>query len=105
MPDAPPGWIGVRVQSVDADTATALGLKTAEGALVVEPANGGPAEAAGIERGDVITQLNGALVKDSQDFQRQVRTLFPGTLVTLVIVRDGEEQSLTLRLGQLPNYQ
>ena len=59
------GWIGVTVQEVTPDIAESFGLKGAKGALVgsVEPA--GPAQAAGVKRGDIIVRFNGKEVKVS----------------------------------------
>ena len=50
------GWIGVQIQPVTTDIAEGMGLKTAQGALVVEPQAGGPAAKAGVKAGDVITK-------------------------------------------------
>src|SRR5205807_8257399 len=64
------GWIGVQIQPVTADIAESIGLKTAEGALVAEPQANGPAAQAGVQAGEVITEVNGAPVKDASDLAR-----------------------------------
>src|SRR5689334_3966951 len=61
------GWIGVQIQPVTDDIADSLGMKKAQGALVAEPQNNGPAAKAGIESGDVITAVNGEAVKDAKE--------------------------------------
>ena len=68
------GWIGVQIQPVTADIADSLGLKTAEGALVSEPQNDGPAAKAGIVARDVITSIDGASVKDAHALARKIGT-------------------------------
>jgi serine protease Do len=96
------GWIGVQVQPVTADVAQSLGLKKAEGALVAEPQANGPAAAAGIESGDVITSVNGLAVKDSRDLARRIGGLPPGTSVKLMVWHKGTEKGVSVTLGQLP---
>jgi serine protease Do len=61
----------------------------------------GPAAAAGLERGDVITALNGAPVKDSNELRNEIASLQPGTGVTLTVVRVGKERTLTAKLAEL----
>jgi serine protease Do len=97
------GWIGVQIQPVNADIADSLGLKTAEGALVSEPQNDGPAAKAGIVARDVITSIDGAPVKDAHALARKIGTMAPGTSVKLGLTRDGSEKTVTLTLGTLPD--
>jgi serine protease Do len=96
------GWIGVQIQPVTAEIAESIGLKTPQGALVAEPQPGGPATAAGILAGDVITAVNGTPVKDARDLARQIGALAPKATVKLTIWRKGEEKSFSLTLGELP---
>jgi serine protease Do len=97
------GWLGVQIQPVTADIADSLGLQKAAGAMVAEPQSGSPAAKAGIEAGDVITEVNGTQVKDARDLARTIGTMTPGTSVKLEIVRKGEPRSLTVQLAQMPN--
>jgi serine protease Do len=93
------GWMGVRIQAVTADIADSLGLKKAEGALVAEPQSASPAAKAGILAGDV----DGNEVKDPRDLTRKISAMAPGTEVKLSIQRKGEEKTLSLTLGHLPD--
>jgi serine protease Do len=97
------GWIGVQIQPVTTDIADSLGLKKAEGALVAEPQANGPAAKAGIESGDVITKVNGETVKDARELARTIGGLAPGTAVKLDVLHKGEDKTINLTLGQLPN--
>jgi serine protease Do len=97
------GWIGVQIQPVTPDIADSLGLKEAAGALVSEPQANSPAAKAGIASGDVITTLDGASVRDARELSRKVGTMAPGTSVKLGLIRDGQEKTVTLTLGTLPN--
>jgi serine protease Do len=97
------GWIGVQIQPVTAEIAESIGLKTQHGALVADPQANGPAAKAGILAGDVITAVNGTAVKDARDLAKQIGALAPGASVKLSVWRKGEEKSISLKLGELPN--
>jgi serine protease Do len=97
------GWMGVRIQTVTADIANGLGMKKAEGAIVDEPQAGSPAAKAGITAGDVITSVNGKEMTDSRELARTVSAMAPGSQVKLGVLRKGEEKTVSLRLGELPN--
>jgi serine protease Do len=96
------GWMGVQIQPVTAEIAESLGMKGSEGALVAEPQAGGPAAKAGILSGDVITAVNGNAVKDARDLARQIGATAPGETVKLTLWRKGEEQGISVTLGELP---
>jgi serine protease Do len=97
------GWIGVQIQPVTKDIADSLGMKKAEGALVAEPQRGSPADKAGIESGDVITAVNGDPVKDARILARKIGALAPGEKVKLTTLRNGQEKTFELTLGELPS--
>jgi len=97
------GWIGVQIQPVTQEIADSLGLKKAEGALVAEPQANGPAAKAGIESGDVITQVNGESVKDARELARTIGGIAPGTAVKLNVLHKGQDKTINLTLGTLPN--
>jgi serine protease Do len=97
------GWIGVQIQSVTPEIADSLGMKNPQGALVAEPQANGPAAKAGVESGDVITGVNDQPVHDARDLARTIGGFPPGTAVKLNVVHKGEEKTVDLTLGQLPN--
>ncbi len=97
------GWIGVQIQPVTKDIADSLGLKKAEGALVAEPQPNSPATKAGIEAGDVITEVDGKEVKDARDLAKKIGALAPKTSVKLSVLHKGAPKTLTLTLGEMPN--
>jgi serine protease Do len=99
------GWIGVQIQPVSQDIADNLGLKKAEGAMVLEPQANGPAAKAGIESGDVITAVNGEAVKDPRELARTIGNLGPGADVKLNVLHAGKNETLSLTLGKLPAVQ
>jgi serine protease Do len=97
------GWIGVQIQPVTPDIADSMGLKQATGALVAEPQPDSPAVNAGIKSGDVITSVNGKPVRDARQLARLIGTMSPGTSVTLDVIHSGQQKTVTLTLGTLPN--
>jgi serine protease Do len=97
------GWIGVQIQPVTAEIAESMGLKKAEGALVAEPQANSPASKAGILVGDVITAVDGHAVKDARDLAKQIGAMAPGATAKLTVLRKGEERTMSLTLGEMPN--
>ena len=97
------GWIGVQIQPVTPEIADSLGLKKAAGALVSEPQANSPAAKAGIASGDVIISVDGASVRDARELARKIGTMAPGTAVKLSLIHDGQDKTVTLTLGTLPN--
>ncbi|WP_049641946.1 Do family serine endopeptidase [Candidatus Rhodobacter oscarellae] len=93
------GWLGVRIQDVDEDTAEALGLVKASGALVTDVPDG-PAKQAGIESGDVIMTFDGTEVEDTRQLVRVVGATAVGKAVDVIIFRGGEEVTLSVTLGR-----
>lgn len=84
------GWLGVSVQELTATLAKSLNLKVLRGALVADVAKGGPAEKAGIQRGDVIVSLNGAAVQSANDFRNAIAASRVGKKVEIGLLRKGE---------------
>jgi serine protease Do len=89
------GWLGVQIQSLDQDLAASVGLSKAEGAIVSTVEKDSPAEKAGFKPGDVITKLNGEVVKTSRDLARMVANLAPGAKAEFSVWRAGSETTLT----------
>jgi len=97
------GWIGVQVQPVNEGIAESLGMRNAEGALVDEAQDGGPAAKAGLKAGDVITAVNSDAVHDSRDLAKKIGALAPGAKVNLSVLSKGERKTITLALEPMPN--
>jgi Do/DeqQ family serine protease len=96
------GMLGVTIQTVTADVAANLNLPAARGAIVSSVQAGGPAETAGIKRGDVIVAFNDQVVVDSNNLRNQVASTSPGSEVTLTLLRDGRETKVQMKLAELP---
>jgi serine protease Do len=94
------GWLGVRIQSMTAEIAESMGLKSAEGALIAEPQPNSPASKAGLKAGDVIASIDGARVKDAAEVTSKIAAAQPGATVELGIFRDSAEQTITVMLAE-----
>ena len=96
------GYLGVNIQSITPELAKAMNLRDRKGALVADVVSGGPADQGGIKRGDVITAYNGKVVEDSHQLPVLVAATPINQEVTVTILRQGEEQEISLKVGQLP---
>jgi Do/DeqQ family serine protease len=93
--------LGVVIQPVTADMAEALGLKEAHGVIVSSVSAGSAAERAGVKQGDILKSYNGQAVSDINSLRNRVADTTPGTNATLVVVRDGSEKTLTVKLDEV----
>jgi S1-C subfamily serine protease len=96
------GTIGVVMQSVTPAIATAFGLEEAKGALIGDVLPGSPAEQAGITRGDVIITLNGQMIETADTLRRVVAECDAGQQVPVVIIRDGQRQTIQVMIAEQP---
>ena len=79
--------LGLEVQPITPEMARQLGLRSAEGVLVARVTDGSPADEAGVQRGDIIRELNRQRIKELGDFERLTRNLKPGDRVTVLLQR------------------
>jgi serine protease Do len=97
------GVIGVTVSKdhLTTETAKALGLPNTSGALIATVSPNRPADKAGIIPGDVVVELAGKPVKDSDSLVAMVVNTKPGTAVPLTIYRDNQRKSLNVTVDEL----
>lgn len=95
------GRIGVGIGAVPADAVDEFGLKDRNGAVVLNVAPGGAAERAGIEPGDVIVGYSGKPIRNRDELVAMVTATRPGTTVPVRIVRDREEQTISITIEEL----
>ena len=95
------GMLGVTIQPVDSDLADSLSLPAARGAIVTSVSTGGPADRAGIKRGDVVTAINNQPVLDPNSLRNQVASLRPGSNANVTLIRSGREQRVQVALAEL----
>jgi serine protease Do len=96
------GYIGVGIQEVTPSLAKAFKVPAEKGALVGNVEPNSPGAKAGLERGDVITQLNGAEISGPNELRLKVGALAPGTVVHLKVSRNAETRDVSLALTEAP---
>jgi serine protease Do len=96
------GYLGVAVQELTPSVARGLGLEPSRGVLVADVVPDGPAARAGVQRGDVITAVDGKTVEDAGHFRNLVAGMAPGTPLRLSLVRDGRTRTAAVAVGELP---
>jgi serine protease Do len=94
-------WIGVMIQDITPELKAKLGLSTDEGALVSDAVSGGPAEKAGIKRGDVILQFDGKAIRSSRDLPFVVASTPIGNTVTVEVMRGNQRMNLQIKTEEL----
>jgi putative serine protease PepD len=100
-----PGQAFLGVSSTDVseltdDVKANFNIDVDEGAFVTDVVNGSAADEAGLQTGDVIVEIDGDKVSESNDVRQKVLDKEPGDKVEIVIQRDGEEHTLHATLGQ-----
>jgi len=95
------GWIGVSIQNITSDMVQPLGLKGTDGALVGDVVPGGPADAAGLKRGDVIISFNGKSIKDMSDLSREVANMPVGSTVAARLLRGGKAIDVKITVTEM----
>jgi serine protease Do len=96
------GWVGVHLQTMTPELASGFGLSKAEGVVVDAPVPDSPAAEAGIRAGDIITDIDGAPIRDRPDFGRLIGMILPGHQAKLHILRDGTSKVVVLTVAAKP---
>ena len=92
------GWLGVSLQRLTSDLREAMDVSAGTGVLVTDVVEDSPAEAAGIQVGDVILKYDDKTVTSPRRLSRLVRKTAPGTKMKVKIFRDGKEKTLTAEI-------
>ncbi len=97
------GWLGVSMQPLTPSIAQAVGLTDAKGVLVNQVVHGSPADAAGIQQGDVITSFDGRSIQSQRDLALAVAETPAGKRATASVWRDGHSASLAVLVRAQPS--
>jgi serine protease Do len=102
------GYLGVLLDSVKAEFAAVYGLKEAKGAIVTDVRDDrGPAAAAGLKAGDVVTSVNGVAVEGAQDLIARIASTPPDQAITVAYLRENgaalETHTATIKLAERPS--
>jgi serine protease Do len=97
------GWLGVSIQPLTPELAKSFGLKEPKGVLISDVVQDSPAQKAGIQAGDIITEFGGKKVEAPQDLQKVVAATEPGKAIPVGVWRDKGTKSLEIRIGETPD--
>lgn len=96
-------YLGIVVQDVTPGISKAMGLKDMKGVLVGDVSPSGPAQKSGVQRGDVILEVNGKPMDDSRELRMTISMMSPDSTVNLKLLRNGSPKDVSVKLGELPN--
>ena len=95
-------YLGVMAQEVTPSIAKAFHEPEVRGALIGDVTPNSPAQKAGLEKGDIILDIDGKPVNNSAELRMHVSLMAPGTKVNVKVFRDGAEKTLPLTLAEMP---
>ncbi len=95
-------YLGILPQDVTPSMAKAFGAKEARGIVVADVSPSSPAQESGIQRGDILLEVNGKPVSDSNQLRMSISMMPPGTNVKLKVIRNGSERDFSVKLAELP---
>jgi serine protease DegS len=99
------GWLGVAIQNITEDLALSFALESLDGVIISNIIRNGPADQAGLTRGDVITHINAEAVKDVRTALTLISQARPGTTVKISGIRQGEKFNVDVTVMQRPKQQ
>jgi len=98
-------YLGIVPQDVTPDIAKQFGEKEERGALVSDVSVGSPAQKSGLERGDIILDVNGKPVADSNALRMTISMMAPDSDAKLKVLRNGSEREIAVKLSAMPTEQ
>ncbi|MCW8826909.1 MAG: trypsin-like peptidase domain-containing protein, partial [Gammaproteobacteria bacterium] len=96
------GWLGIEIQEVTDELAESFGLESKEGVIIAGILNGGPADKAGIEPGDILITFNGQHITNSTNALNLISQTRPNEEVEIESIRAGKKHKSTIRIGERP---
>lgn len=96
------GFLGVTIQELTQELAKQFNIKDEKGVLLVDIAEGGPAEKGGLKIGDIIIEYDGKRIENTQQFRNIVAATKPGKTAKIKIVREGKPETVIVTIGELP---
>ena len=95
------GWLGISIQELTPELAKSFGLATPKGALIADAMKGGPADKAGIKRGDVVLVYQDKEIPDASTLRNDVANTPVGQEVKVTVWRNGKRQEIRVNVGSL----
>ena len=102
--DSEGGYLGVQTEEVNKDNLAKFGLRDVRGVGVESVVEGSPAQAAGLQKGDVIVRVNGDEITSGRKLSRLVGEISPDHQARLTVLRNGSEREITVTVGKRPGF-
>jgi len=96
------GWLGVTIQALTPELAKQFDLREEKGVLLGDVIEKSPAEKAGLQRGDVITEFEGKKVEEPNQLRNMVANTPPGKEVKVTIIRENKTETKKVFISELP---
>ncbi len=96
------GWIGVEAQDITPDLADSFGLSQRSGAIIAGVVRNGPADRAGIKPGDILLDVEGKPVADTNNMLNVIAQLRPGAKARLTVLRKGKQATMDVLVAKRP---
>ncbi|MGC9965935.1 MAG: Do family serine endopeptidase [Syntrophobacteraceae bacterium] len=93
------GWLGLTIQNLTPELAGSFGMSSTKGVVVANVLKNGPAEKAGIKRGDIIVAYEQKPVEDPDRFRNELAIVPIGQSITLTTLRDGRSRDVNLMVS------
>ncbi|MGH7056712.1 MAG: Do family serine endopeptidase [Acetobacteraceae bacterium] len=98
------GYLGVEAQPITPSMQQALNLPSQSGALLAAIEPGTPAQKAGLQPGDVITEVNGSKINDPRNLAIDIAGMKPGATAHLKVIENGHTKDVAVSLSTLPEH-
>ncbi len=95
-------WMGISYGDITSEIANVFHLPVKEGILVAEVEKDGPAALAGIQKGDIIVEVDGKKIAGGGDLQRVMQAKNVGDKIDAILYRDGKRQKVIIKLQEMP---
>jgi serine protease Do len=93
-------YLGINFQPIDPNIAARYNLSAQWGVYITDVTNGGPANQAGLQQGDIITKIGDVALDETHSYVNTLFTYKPSDQATLTIVRDNKEMQVQITLGE-----
>ena len=95
------GSFGIVVQQITSELQKELGLKNRDGVLVSNVGKKSPGEKGGLQRGDVIIEINGKKMTNIVELSFTISMIYPGNKVKVIIIRNGKRKKLVIKVAEM----
>lgn len=96
------GWLGIEIQEMTPSLAESFGMKDNQGLIIAGIFRNSPAFEAGMQPGDILTQIDGEPIENARTAMNQIAQTMPGSHLIMNVLRNGEALQLDVTIGNRP---